>query len=135
MALTATVTQDRIISKLCMEQPFIVLVSPHKKSIVYFVEKKASVEEFVQGLADLLHILKDSIPKTLIFCRRYEECCMICTSCSDIILAPILLNLQESHIRLQDRLVDMYARCQDKDVKEDIIKSFCDQHGCFRIVL
>jgi len=77
MALTATATQDRIISKLCMEQPFIVSEPPHKKNVVYFVEKKASVEEFVQGLADLLHILKDSMPKTLIFCRRYEECSMM----------------------------------------------------------
>lgn len=77
MALTATATRttrERIIAKLCMEHPFILSLSPHKKNVAYFVKKKSTIEDFVQVLAKSLAVLRTSMPKTIIFCKRYDEC-------------------------------------------------------------
>ena len=74
MTLTATATQQtrsKIINKLCMEHPF---VMSHKKNIAYFVGNKTSVEEFMNDLVSSLSVLRKEMPKTIVFCRRYEEC-------------------------------------------------------------
>ena len=68
MALTATATQQtksKIINKLCMEHPFVMSVSPHKKTIAYFVGNKTSVEEFVNDLASSWHFVYMSTNLTL----------------------------------------------------------------------
>ena len=49
-------------------------VSPHKENTVYYVGNNTSVEEFVNDLASSLRVLRKEMPKTIVFCRRYEEC-------------------------------------------------------------
>ena len=132
MALTTTATQhsrDRIISKLCMKPLYCVCISTQKEHCVFCW--KEGVSWRVCAGSPILHILKDSIPKTLIFCRRYEWSMMY-----QLFWQYLGSNFTEppgiSHQITRFWLVE--TRCQDKDVKE-IIKSFCDQHGCLQIVI
>ena len=138
MALTATATQQtrsKIITKLCMEHPFIMSISPHKKNIVYIVGNKTSVEEFVNDLASSLRVLRKEMPKTVVFCWRYEECSKMYRLFRHYLGDNFTEPPGISHRIASVRLVDMYTKCQEKDVKEEIIQSFCDPQGCLRIVI
>ena len=76
MALTATATattQAQIIGTLCMDKPHVLSVSPQKKNIVYVVKKKRSME-VVENLARGLRNLRTEMPRTIVFCKRYDEC-------------------------------------------------------------
>ena len=78
MALTATATRQsrqKIMHTLCMDGGDIISVSPQKKNIVYVVKRKPGVEEFVSALAESLSCLRTSMPRMIIFCRRYYRVC------------------------------------------------------------
>ena len=49
-------------------------IPPVKENIVYQVKEKESIEELVNNLSDKLVSLQNHFPKTIIFCRRFEEC-------------------------------------------------------------
>ena len=59
---------------MCMERAHIIYVSPRKKNIIYMVKKKPIMNGFVHSLAESLRCLKTSMPRIIIFCRRYLEC-------------------------------------------------------------
>ena len=40
-----------------------------------------------------------------------------------------------NHNLAKNRLVDMYSKCTEADVKESIVKSFCDPSGILRVVI
>ena len=110
-------------------------ISPHKKNIVYIVGNNTSVEEFVNDLASSLRVLRKEMPKTVVFCQRYEECSKMYRLFRHYLGDNFTEPPGISHRIASVRLVDMYTKCQEKDVKEEIIQSFCDPQGCLRIVI
>ena len=137
MALTATAslkTRDRVIKILGMESPCITAVSPHKANIVYWVLPKASIEEVFEPLVKELRELRNTMPRMIIFCRRYEECAALYQffrlSLGNEFTEPIgAPNLSRF------RLVDMFTHPTKKDVKDSIIKSFCQADSPLRLVI
>jgi len=75
MALTATAmskTRANIVHIWCMEDLYVLSVSPHK-NIVYVVKQKSNMEEVVQILARGLQNLRTEMPHIIVFCKRHEE--------------------------------------------------------------
>ena len=137
MALTATATSNtraNIVHTLCMEDSYVLSVSPHKKNVVYVVKRKGEMEEVVQILARGLQNLRTEMPRIIVFCKRYEECSRMYRlfkyylkhSFTEPPGAPNLVKF---------RLVDMYTKCTEGDVKEAIVESFCNPGGNLRIVI
>ena len=129
MALTATATHSsrmKIIDSLRMQNPSLIYKSPHKKNVFYTVRPKPEVEDVVSFLACTLGELRATTPRTIIFCRRYVECAQIYThfqqhlneSSTDPPGAPNLVKY---------RLVDMYTKCTEPVIKEEIVSCFQTQ--------
>ena len=137
MALTATATattRAQIIATLCMDKPHVLSVSPHKKNIVYVVKKKSSMEEVVENLARGLKNLRTEMPRIIVFCKRYDECSRM-YRLFKYYLRDLFTEPPGAPNLPKFRLVDMYTKCTEGDVKEAIVESFCNSSGKLRIVI
>ena len=137
MALTATATKSsraKILHSLRMVRPTMISLSPHKKNIVYTVCPKPELGEFVSSLVDCIKCFRTSMPRTIIFCRRYRECAemysifehSLHTEFTDPPNAPNVVKF---------RMVDMYTKCTEASIKKDIITEFSKPDGRLRIVI
>ena len=137
MALTATATRSsriKIMHTLGMDGAQIISVSPHKKNIMYVVKKKPEIEEFVQTLAESLRCLKICMPRIIIFCRRYLECAQMYRLFEHYLGRDFTEPAGVPHDIAKYRLVDMYCKCTEPDVKEAIVSAFCS-NGKLRVVI
>ena len=108
MALTATASsRDKIFQSLCMVEPVKISVSPHKKNIVYAVRPKPDIEEFVHTIVDCLRTLRDNMPRTIIFCRRYRECAHM-YQLFELLLGDEFTHPPKAPNLVRYRLVDVY---------------------------
>ena len=135
MSLTATATRalqrdlNRIIG---MKEPIIVALSPSKPNILYTVKS----EDDICGAVDIVvkGIEKDraSYPRTIIYCQRLCDCGLLYhhfkTHIHHFTEPPNAPDLP------QYRMVDMYHSCTDQDVKDHVLKSFC-QPSQLRVVI
>lgn len=137
MAMTATATGSsrmKIIHSLRLKDPSLIYVSPHKKNIIYSVCPKPSTEEVISSLACTLKNLRTSMPKTIIFCRRYMKCATIYDLfqqylCEDFTDPPNAPNL------VKYRLVGMYIKSTEPTIKEDIATAFSNPDGKLCIII
>lgn len=137
MALTATaspLTRECIIRSLFMIQPKGVYVTPHKKNIVYFVKKKIGIEDFVRNIATLILAVGKYMPRMIIFCKQYDQCSAMYSLFKQY-LGPDFTNPSSAPDLSKYRLVDMYTRCTEAEVKESILDSFSNPNGNLRIVI
>ncbi len=134
MALTATAscsTHSDIVSTLCMEHPVVISTSPHKKNIM---RPKTSMEGCVRAIALVLGELRTTFPRMIIFCKRYNECARM-YSLFKYYLGIGFTEPPGNRDIAKNRLVDMFCKCTEADVKETIIKSFCDPVGSLSVVI
>ena len=137
MALTATAsrsTRSDIVSTLCMQCPTVIVASPHKKNIFYAVRPKTLMDDFVQTVSHALSELRTAMPKMIIFCKRYDECARM-YSLFKYYLKAAFTEPPGNHDLAKNRLVDMFCKCTETDVKETIVRSFCNPDGVLRIVV
>lgn len=116
-----------------MDGALISSVSPHKKNILYLhvVKMKPDMEEFVQGLAESLCYLKSCMPRITIFHRCYVECAQM----YQMFQQHLGENFTESSDVAKYRLLDMYCKCTEPDMKEAILRAFCVPNGNLWIVI
>ncbi len=77
MALTATVTQKTfktILERLALRHPKIISVSPQQDNIFFKVSPPVNLDELTAFIKEELEEKRIAFPKTVIFCRRYEDC-------------------------------------------------------------
>lgn len=77
MALTATVTQKTfktILERLALRNPKIISVSPQRDNIFFKVSPPVNLDELTAFIKEELEEKRIAFPKTVIFCRRYEDC-------------------------------------------------------------
>ena len=77
MALTATATQSTfkiVKERLVMKDPVVVALRPERSNIRYSVGMDQSLHEFSTDLAEMVKHQPLDSPKTLVFCRKYEDC-------------------------------------------------------------
>ena len=137
MALTATAThmsRIRIIHSLRMNDPFLIYVSPHKKNIVYTVRPKPVLEDFISALSCTLQNLRTSMPRTIIFCRRYVECAQIYSLFQQCLKANFTDPPNAPNL-VKYRLIDMYTKCTEPSIKEDIVAAFSNAAEKLRIIV
>ena len=137
MALTATaspLTRECIIQSLFMVQPTVVYVTPQKKNVVYFVKQKIGLEEFVRYIATQILAVGRYMPRTIIFCKQYDQCSAMYSLFKQY-LGPGFTNPTSAPDLAKYRLVDMYTRCTEAEIKESIIETFSNPNGNLRIVI
>lgn len=120
---------------LQIEKPQTVYISPCKKNIFYIVKQKPTIETFVQDLVDSLRDLRTCMPRIIIFCRRYLECAQKYQLFEHYLGKEFTEPPGLTHNIAKCRLVDMYCKCTEPDVKEAIVSAFCAPNGNLRIVI
>ncbi len=136
MALTATATkslQSEVAEILGMMNTISLAVSPCEANIMYAVGEYSNISETFKPL--LLRLRKDrtKMPRTIIYCRRQEECADLYLFFRDG-LGSEFTEPCDAPDHSGFRLVDMFTSCTDSDVKSDIISSFTVVEGTLRIV-
>jgi len=78
--------------------------------------------------------LSEYYPRTIVFCQKYEECIQF-NRLLKYYLGPHSTVPPGTPNIIPCRLFDMYTRCTEAEVKEKIMRSFCDPHGRMRLVI
>jgi ATP-dependent DNA helicase RecQ len=119
---------------LGMVQPGIVALSPNRVNIYYSVHKReATIEDTFSVLVDELREKRLQTPRTVIFCRSYEDVGYIYSfitrslgaKCVEPIGAPNIAHF---------RLVDMFTAFTEQKVK-DVIINFTQKEARLRVVI
>ena len=139
MALTATAVQSTksiIRRTLGMRSTSCeIVVSPVKNNVKFAACKKTRcVQECLHPLLDELAVKRSELPRTLIFCRRYKECCEI-YDYFKYSLGKAFTEPPGSPDLSFFRLVDMYLGITAEDVKDDILANFANSDGCLQILI
>ncbi len=77
IGLTATSTQntyETISEKLALQNPKLIVKSPERTNIFYRVVQPVKVIELATKLGEELIEKRVKFPKTVIFCRKYQDC-------------------------------------------------------------
>ena len=140
MALTATATtstRKSVCRLLGMVQPCIVALSPNRVNIHYSVHKReatVTIEYIFSELVDELREKRLQTPRTVIFCRSYEDVgyiySFITRSLGDKCVEPIGAPNIACFC-----LVDMFTSCTEQKVKDVIICNFTQKKACLRVVI
>ena len=126
VALTATATKSlrsRVSSIIGMNDPTVIAVSPCKKNIMYSMSTFISIRETFGPILEAIRRLRVFMPRIIIYCRRYEECSNLYIFFKNG-LAEKFLEPSDAPDKSEFRLVEMFTRITDEEVKEQIIKSF-----------
>ena len=138
MALTATATVNTrrtVCRVLGMIQPSIVAVSPNRVNICYSVHKKdGTIEESFAPLVDELCQKRLCTPRTIVFCRSYEDVGYIYSYTTRSLGANAVEPVGAPDIA-RFRLVDMFTACTEKSVKDTIISNFTQKNARLRVVI
>ena len=139
MALTATATKTTrkyICQRLGMRAPLIISKSPNKVNIKFIVcIKKGTIAEVMAPLADEIIEKRRTMPRVIIFARTYDACGELYTYFRYRLGDSLTDPADVPNDLAQFRLVDMFTACTKKDVKDVILKGFCDPCGILRIVI
>lgn len=92
------------------------------------------MEDFVQMLAVPLGEVGIAIPRVIIFCKRYDECSTMYRLFRSYLGEQFVVPRGAPDVT-KYRLVDMYTRCTEACVKEDILQSFCHPEGKLRVII
>ena len=137
MALTATATHetlDIVTKQLSLDKPVIVAVSPDRQNINLVVKPSQPMDEFVMQLAKDLKEHKEKYPKTIVFCKSYNDCSNIYSSMvqclgKDKTVPPGYPNL------LQYRMLTMYTRASTDDMKKEIMTLYPQKESTLRLIV
>lgn len=137
MALTATATAEtlRIVSnRLCMINPVIVALPPHRDNVCYQVKNKIDLEEFSTRLCTNLERERLNYPKTIIYCRTYQSCINMYMAIKNKIGTGLTEPPGYPNIS-RYRIIDFFTSVLTTDKKEEVISLFASQTGTLRIVI
>lgn len=137
LALTATATKETfhiVCSRLSLENPVVVALSPDRPNLMLSVVKLPKIEDYTKQLSQDLRLSKMSYPKTIIFCHCYQDVSGMYSNLIhylgiDKTEPPGYPNV------LKYRLVSMYSRATTPEMKEKIISAFTQQHTVLRVVI
>ena len=135
MTMTATATaatRRRIISILGMREPSVIVSSPDKASMHYWVKEGVSAHDFVTPLVANLKVQRFKLPRVIIFCRCIEDCSIFYQLYLSQLKKEFTEPIGAPNVS-RFRLVDMYASVTDKEVQDSIIASFCKSDTSLRV--
>ncbi len=136
MALTATATSKlraEVARTLGMTDELVVSVSPCKANIMYAIGAFTTIPETFLPVVDRLRNDRSNFPRTIVYCRRYEDCANLYLFFKDQLGAEFTEPPGAPDLP-KFRLLDMYMSCTEQVVKEEIVKSFTHETS-LRIVV
>ena len=74
------------------------------------------------------------MPRIIVFCKRYDECSQM-YRLFKYYLRDLFTEPPGAPNLPKFRLVDMYTKCTEGDVKEAIVESFCNSNGKLYIII
>ena len=137
LAVTATSTKstyNRIVKSLLMEKVCIVGLSPNRDNIFYGVIPTVSLSEFFNPIAEQLKEKGKSYPKTLIFCRSYNDCNVVYDQLQHALGHYITFPAGYPKI-LKYRMITLYTRASSDKAKEEILQEFVKCDTSLRIIV
>ena len=126
MALTATATKTLRLSAsrvIGLRDPFILAIFPSKHNVCYAIGCLSNIEDTFTPLIKRLATERTHMPRTLIYCRKFEDCADIYILFRSA-LGKEFTNPPGAPDLPQFRMVDMFTSITDKEVKEVIIDKF-----------
>ena len=137
MALTATATkslQKKVAEILGMHNPKVIAVSPSKPNLMYHVTSTCtSLKSTFMLFALRLKDFGVLFPRTIIYCRRIEDCANL-YEFFKAVLGDSFLNPPDAPDQSRFRCIDMYTAITDAEVKSQIISSFSDPTAPLRVI-
>jgi bloom syndrome protein len=138
MGLTATATMNTyhsVCKRLSLIDPVLVGYPANRDNIYYEVRSLPSdVGTFCALIAKEIACKGVAYPKTIMFFRQYTDCALLYHILQSklgnyITFPPNYPNLQEF------RVIDIYTSASTLEMREKVLKSFCDRNGRLRVVL
>ncbi len=137
MALTATATRttfDTIAEKLALQNPKMIVLSPERLNIFYRVDPPVTVSELATNLGEELAEKWMEFPKTVIFCRKYQDCSDLYLTLRNE-LGRKLTEPSGNPDLSEFRMVEIYTHVSRPANREKIIERFCTANCTLRIVI
>ena len=126
LAMTATISRpsrEYIQTLLGMHSPKVFTMSPCKDNIKYSLCSCDSLEEAFSPLLKELKELRTALPRTVVFCRTMNHCSAVYFFFKDGMKHGFLEPVDAPDLS-RYRLVDMFHRHTDPDVKSNIVQLF-----------
>ena len=126
LALTATITKharEHSQTLQGMISPTVIALSPCKDNIYFEIVQCESIEEGFASIVEDIRCQRKSFPRTLIYCRTMNDCSSI-YFCFKNSLKQDMLEPREASDLAKFRVVDMFHRYTDPEVKSSILSGF-----------
>lgn len=137
IAVTATATRETFEAvkyRLSLQEPVVVGISPDRPNIFLEVSSCMLLKPFIETVASEMKRKRLNYPKTIIFCRSYQDCIewyseMIDSLGSHKTDPPGYPNL------LQYRMVTMYTGASTVSMKKMVMDLFMQQDSVLRVLI
>jgi len=112
----------------------VVAVSPNRQNIKLVIKPSQPMDEFAMELAEDLKKSREKYPKTIVFCKSYNDC-------SNIYIAMVQCLGKEKTVPpgypdlLEYRLLTMYTRASTDVMKKEIISLYSQKGTTLHIVI
>lgn len=136
LTTTATVTQstyDVVVRRLAMENVVTVGLSPCRDNIFLSV-KSITLGEFARHIAESFMSNKLNHPKTVVFCRSYEDCNIVYDMLEKKLGSYITYPPGYPNKR-KYRILDLYTRASLDRIKEEVLSEFIKESSHIRIII
>ena len=135
MTATSTIaTLDAVKSVLCTSDPVIIGLAPQRNNITYYVQPKPDIAVLINELVEEIKQKQNTFPKTVLFCRRYNDCSLFYLSLRKR-LGPFFTFPSGYPDLQQFRIADMYTRACTPEVREKILNTFTQTSSHLRLVI
>ena len=117
---------------LYLKDEFVIAISPERLNLTFSVQPKLTIPELGNEIAKQLKEERKQYPKTIVFCRRYEECARLYQVLQQVLQQDFVEppGSQDLHVF---RLVDMYTRASLPEMNEKVLASFKNKDSKLRI--
>ena len=139
MALSATATRhtfESVVDRLSMDNVSVVGLSPMRENIRYAVRPMTSLEELSAQISMGLKSLRNYYPKTIIFCRRYNDCTGLYKLLESNLNADLTHPSAAPNLQ-QYRLVDLYTctSASTAEMKGKLLTAFTSTASTLRVLI
>lgn len=117
-----------------MLKPILIGLPPYRQNIKFTVKARSKISEFCNNVAEEVKSQGLEYPKTIIFCRTYNDCGDLYYSLHKSLGAYFTFppNYPDFH---EFRIVEMFTHASTTDMKEKVLHSLCASDGKLRIVV
>ena len=137
MTLTATATLStmKVIKEtMSMENASVIALPPEKPNIKYLLLPPCTIEELCTDVSGKLRLQAVAYPKTVIFCRRIEDCSSFFLTLRRMMGVHFTYPFGYPEVH-EFRLVEMYTRATKSYMREKILSSFTTHGSKLRVVI